>query len=106
MSTKYCVINMNGIVMPRETRTKITFLAGAIMCCIVAMLFYSNYSGSENHIIASAFAASVDKASQNQPNIQGSNIYQTQTLVLGKNVKNLLILIPNEGHEDPQQPKG
>ena len=106
MSTKYRVINMDGIVMPIETRTKITLLAGAIICCIVAMLFCSNYSGSENHIIASAFAASVDKGSQNQPNIKGSNIYQTQTLVLGKNVKNLLILIPNEGHEDPQQPKG
>jgi plastocyanin len=101
MSTKYCVINMYGIVMPRETGTKITFLAGAIMCCIVAMLFFSNYSGSENHIITSAFAASVDKGSQNQPNIQGSNIYQTQTIVLGKNTKNLVILIPNEGHEDP-----
>jgi plastocyanin len=77
------------------------------MCCIVAILFCSNYSGSDNnHIINSAFAASVDKGSQNQPNIQGSNIYQTQTLVLGKNIKTLVILIPNEGHEDPAQPKG
>ena len=106
MSIKYCVINMDWIVMPRETGTKITFLAFAVMCCIVAMLFFSNYSGSENHIITSAFAASVDKDSQNQPNIKGSNIYQTQTIVLGKNTKNLVILIPNEGHEDPQQPKG
>ncbi|MFL6326078.1 MAG: hypothetical protein ACJ71I_01155, partial [Nitrososphaeraceae archaeon] len=30
-----------------------------------------------------------------------TNIYQTQTIVLGKNNKNLVILIPNEGHEDP-----
>jgi plastocyanin len=43
---------------------------------------------------------------QRQPNILGSNIYQTQTIVLGKNVKNLVILIPNEGHEDPTQTKG
>jgi plastocyanin len=43
---------------------------------------------------------------QLQPNIKGSNIYQTQTIVLGKNIKNLVILIPNEGHEDPAQPKG
>jgi plastocyanin len=104
---------MDGIVMTREIRTKITFLSSVIMCCIVAILFCSNYSGSDNisnnnnnHIINSAFAASVDKGSQNQPNIQGSNIYQTQTLVLGKNIKNLVILIPNEGHEDPAQPKG
>ena len=38
---------------------------------------------------------------QQQPNIKASNIYQTQTVVLGKNIKNLVILIPNEGHEDP-----
>jgi plastocyanin len=43
---------------------------------------------------------------QQQPNILGSNIYQTQTIILGKNIKNLVILIPNEGHEDPTQPKG
>jgi plastocyanin len=50
--------------------------------------------------IASAFAIS-----QQQPNIHGSNIYQTQTIVLGKNIKNLVILIPNEGHEDPSVAK-
>ena len=43
---------------------------------------------------------------QRQPNILGSNVYQTQTLVLGKNIKNLVISIPNEGHEDPTQTKG
>jgi plastocyanin len=43
---------------------------------------------------------------QQQPNIKGSNIYQTQTIVLGKDIKNLVILIPNEGYEDPAQPKG
>ena len=48
----------------------------------------------------------LQKQSQQQPNIKGSNIYQTQTIVLGKNIKNLVILIPNEGHEDPAQPKG
>jgi plastocyanin len=96
--------------MARETRTKITFLANIIICCIVTILFCSNYSGSDNsnnnHIINAAFAASVGKGSQNQPNIQASNIYQTQTIILGKNTKNLVILIPNEGHEDPAQPKG
>jgi plastocyanin len=41
------------------------------------------------------------KQGQQQPNIQASYIYQTQTMVLGKNIKNLVILIPNEGHEYP-----
>ena len=91
------------------------------MCCIVAILFCSNYgddNSKNNHIIKAAFAASVSEDSQNQlplqqqqqqshqPNIKASNIYQTHTIVLGKNIKNLVISIPNEGHEDPAQPKG
>jgi plastocyanin len=47
----------------------------------------------------------LQKQSQQQPNIKASNIYQTQTIVLGKNIKSLVILIPNEGHEDPAVPK-
>ncbi len=43
---------------------------------------------------------------QQRPNIQGSNIYQAHTIVLGKNIKNLVISVPNKGHEDPAQPKG
>jgi plastocyanin len=42
---------------------------------------------------------------QNQPNINAADIYQTRTMTLGNNIKNLVILIPNEGHEDPTQPK-
>src|SRR5919198_3199795 len=38
---------------------------------------------------------------QQQPNIHASNIYQTQTTVLGKNIKNLVIVIPDEAHEHP-----
>jgi plastocyanin len=110
MSTKNQII-MDGFVMARKTRTKITFLASIMICYLVNIFFCGDYYGSDNisnnnHIINSAFAASVGNGSQNQPNIKGSNIYQTQTIVLGKNIKNLVILIPNEGHEDPTQPKG
>ena len=38
---------------------------------------------------------------QRQPDIHASNIYQTQTMVLGKNIKNLIIVIPDEAHEHP-----
>jgi plastocyanin len=47
----------------------------------------------------------VQGISQQQPNIKAPNIYQTHTMVLGNNVKNLVIVIPNEAHEDPKQPK-
>ena len=33
-----------------------------------------------------------------QPNINAENIFNTKTMTLGNNVKNLVILIPNEGH--------
>jgi plastocyanin len=35
----------------------------------------------------------------NQPNINATNLYTTHNMVLSHNVKNLLILIPNEAHE-------
>src|SRR5919197_4067987 len=100
--------------MARETTTKITFLVSILICSIVTILFCGNYgSDSNNNIINAAFAASVGEDIQNQlpsqqpqqPNIKASNIYQTQTVVPGKNIKNLVILIPNEGHEDPTVPK-
>jgi plastocyanin len=37
------------------------------------------------------------------PNIKASYVYQAQRMVLGNNIKNLVILIPNEAHEDPTQ---
>ena len=36
---------------------------------------------------------------QQPPNLSASSIYQTKTMVLGNDIKNLVILIPNEGHE-------
>ncbi len=39
------------------------------------------------------------------PNVDASNIYETQKMVLGKNIKNLVILLPNEAHESPVLPE-
>ena len=33
-----------------------------------------------------------------QPDINAENMFNTKTMTLGNNVKNLVILIPNEGH--------
>src|ERR687889_1724822 len=35
----------------------------------------------------------------NQPNINATNLYETHNMILGNNVKNHVILIPNEAHE-------
>jgi plastocyanin len=53
-----------------------------------------------------AFAAAIqnnddNNQQQHQPNVSAANLYETRTMTLGKNIKNLVILIPNEGHEDP-----
>lgn len=49
--------------------------------------------------------AVAESQSQLQPNIKASNAYQTHTMVLGNNIKNFVILIPNEAHESMNQPK-
>jgi plastocyanin len=35
----------------------------------------------------------------NQPEINATNLYKTHNMILGNNVKNLVILVPNEAHE-------
>lgn len=40
-----------------------------------------------------------------QPNTSAENVYNNHTMVLGNNIKNLIILIPNEAHEPPGLPK-
>jgi plastocyanin len=49
--------------------------------------------------------AVAESQSQPQPNIKATNAYQTHTMVLGNNIKNFVILIPNEAHESMNQPK-
>jgi hypothetical protein len=40
-----------------------------------------------------------------KPNIVSAEVYQNQKMILGNNVKNLVIVIPNEAHETTGQPK-
>jgi plastocyanin len=43
--------------------------------------------------------ADVIKVEAQSPDMNASNVYETKSMDLGNNVKNLEILIPNEGHE-------
>ena len=74
------------------------FILVGIVVSIISGTFASN---TANPLISSAFAVGETQ----QPNIKASNIFQTHNMLLGKNIKNLIIEIPNEGHEDPTQPK-
>ena len=40
-----------------------------------------------------------------RPNINASYVFDAHRLVLGNNVKNLVVLIPNEAHESTNQPR-
>jgi plastocyanin len=81
--------------------TILTLLMSSLLSSL--MLPMSHYIMAQNQ---SQLHRQGEVQQQRQPNILGSDIYQTQTIVLGKNIKNLVIVIPNEGHEDPTQTKG
>ena len=77
------------------------FILVGIVASIISGTFASN---TTNTLLPPAFAVGETQQNQ-QPNIKASNIYQTHNTVLGKDIKNLIIEIPNEGHEDPTAPK-
>jgi len=77
-------------------------------------LFYKNYIPSLVVVISSLLIlmalnslASPVLAIENdqKPDINAANVYQTHTMILGNNIKNLVILIPDEAHESMNQPK-
>ena len=49
-------------------------------------------------ILISVFADAT-KVEAQSPGIEASNVYKSKSMDLGNNVKNVVILIPNEGHE-------
>jgi len=71
----------------------------------------SEYTEKSNHIIfrilvlaavmtflISVFADAT-KVEAQTPGIDASSVYETKSMDLGNDIKNLVILIPNEGHE-------
>ena len=78
-------------------------------------LFYGGVGCScgNNDNINYAFAATatVGENGQNtttqqlQPSINAKSIFETKTAVLGNNVKNLIVLIPDEAHHGNGEPK-
>ena len=53
---------------------------------------------AQSHLITSNNSTSKQ---QQQPNINASYVYRTANMILGNNIKNLIILLPNEDHEPP-----
>lgn len=61
----------------------------------IMMVHFGTYNES--------FATVASDQQQQKPNINASALFDTHTMVLGDNVKNLVIFIPNEAHESPNQ---
>ena len=79
-----------------------------ILFCIVVMsiIFAVFILSLDANLLPSYSEFAMGEAAQQrhqQPNIKASGIYQNYTMVLGKDIKNLVIVIPNEGHEQPNQ---
>ena len=62
----------------------------AILCNAIALLLILV------HTTTTTTAYAIEN---NQPDINATNLYKTHNMVLGNNVKNLVILVPNEAHE-------
>ena len=71
-------------------------LSGIFAFVLAAGLVGSGYNADDGKV-AAAFATTSNSI-QTQPNIDAKHIYDTGTAVLGSNVKNLVILIPDEAH--------
>ena len=65
--------------------------------CALALLITSSYS-LINDVFAQQNVSTSDDGVSLQPNINAESIFNTKTMTLGNNIKNLVILIPNEGH--------
>ena len=83
---KINIYKMNGLNKILSIKNNIVYAISAIVISY-ALLFSISMQSSF--------------AQQRQPNITASNVFQTQTIVTGNNIKNFIVVIPNEGHEDP-----
>lgn len=72
-------------------------LCGIILFSVAAL------SVPYDNVIAITKNTSSELEQQQKPDIKASDIYQTRTIVLGNDIKNLIIMIPDEGHEQPNQ---
>jgi len=81
-------------IITLDKGNKTIVLSGIFVFILTLALISSNYHINNDFI---AFATTLNNT-QTQPNINAKSIYDTGTAVLGSNVKNLIILIPDEAH--------
>ena len=73
-----------------------------IVLTLSSLLLLSSLSFPPTHNVLVQTQHRLQKQQQQQqPNINASYVYHTANMILGNNVKNLIILLPNEDHEPP-----
>lgn len=70
-----------------------------VFAFIVGLMSFLAFSSSTN--VAFSQTSNGGGADNSQPNINAQSLFTAKTMVLGNNVKNLVILIPDEGHHGP-----
>jgi hypothetical protein len=99
-----------GVVKSREGSFSVSF----VLLSVLSVFLMRNYNANINNGGAEAFAAApVGENGQNQqqqqllqPSINAKSIFETKTAVLGNNVKNLIVLIPDEAHHGNGEARG
>jgi hypothetical protein len=71
-------------------------------CLVLSSVAVAVILGAISLLIANPLFPSAWAAGETpQPDVNASKVYQSHTMVLGNNIKNLVITIPNEAHEQP-----
>jgi plastocyanin len=80
---------------------------GTLKTVVIALALSLNVSALIQYPLYATTASQVEGVGggKDQPNINASSVYDKHSMVLGNNIKNLVILIPNEAHESTNQDK-
>ena len=85
--------------MDNNNKISTLHLPLVIAASVLALIGPISFSNSSDVFAQSDTINNNTTANVNlQPNISAESIFNTKTMTLGNNVKNLVILIPNEGH--------
>jgi len=86
----------------KNTRMNQSLLLYIIVISFSVLFIHLSTNTNTNTIFAQGNNDTTTTTNQ-QPNINAADLFNTQKMVLGNNVKNLVILIPNEGHHGPNE---
>ncbi|HZD35549.1 MAG TPA: hypothetical protein VE130_10120 [Nitrososphaeraceae archaeon] len=94
MSGKYLL--MDGCF---SSAIKVVVFSISVVLGIVSATQYSLYATTQYSLYATTTSTVQEGREAQSSDIDASNLYETKSMSLGNDIKNLVILIPNEAHE-------